>query len=61
MSVSASRVFLRPKEVHEVYGIPPTTQWRMIRDGRLPEPIYLTSKLKGWDRMVLDQVILGRN
>jgi len=52
--------FITISKVPAIYGISRATVYRWIESGQLPEPTRLTSKTVGWNRVLLDEVFLGK-
>lgn len=50
---SVRRILRRPA-VTAATGIPPSTLYRLIRDGRFPRPIPLGSRSVGWLQSEID-------
>jgi len=51
---------LRDGEVCALTGISRTTRWRLIREGRFPKPVRLTSTAIGWRASSVAQWIAER-
>jgi predicted DNA-binding transcriptional regulator AlpA len=49
-----STKFLRKAAVAERYSVTPRSVERMVADGRLPRPVYRSSRLPLWDEAALD-------
>ncbi len=40
--------FLRIPEAAQMLGIHPNSLWRLIRQGKVPPPLAITERIKGW-------------
>ncbi len=40
--------FLRIPEAAHMLGIHPNSLWRLIRQGKVPPPVAITERIKGW-------------
>lgn len=45
---------ISPRHLASSLGIPMATLWRLTLNGVIPRPIFLNSRIMGWDRRVID-------
>lgn len=51
--------YLKAQEVADYLSIGRNTVDLLVKQGRLPEPISLTNKIKRWDRQQIDSLLSG--
>lgn len=57
MSVQTKERILRRKEVQDRTGLPRTTLYELIKDGRFPKPVPLYGRSVGWAESQVQQWI----
>lgn len=45
---------ISPRLLASSLGIPMATLWRLTLNGVIPRPIFLNSRIMGWDRRAID-------
>lgn len=50
----SQRVFIRPAEIQQLYGISRSTAYRLMACGEFPSLISLSARCKGWHKSELD-------
>ena len=52
---------LREADVHKITGLSRTTRWRLIRSGRFPAPLELSTNTIGWQATKIETWISTRS
>ena len=50
----SNRVFIRPSEIQEIYGISKSTAYRQMAKNKFPQLISLSTRCVGWRKEDLD-------
>ena len=48
------KIFIRPAELQQLYGISKSTAYRMMNNGLFPNLVSLSPRCKGWKKSDLD-------
>jgi len=51
----SERLFIRPSEIQDLYGISRSTAYRLMKLGKFPALVNLSPRCKGWNRSTLEQ------
>lgn len=55
MKAIDKKIFVRPKEIQEIYGISRSTAYRLMDEGRFPKTTNLTERCVAWRKDELDK------
>jgi predicted DNA-binding transcriptional regulator AlpA len=54
MNAIDRKIFIRPAEIKEIYGISRSTAYRLMKNDKFPKLISLTEGCRGWRKLDLD-------
>lgn len=57
----SQRLFFRPNDIQDVYGISRSTAYRLMREGKFPQLTSLSPRCKGWKKSTLDDHFKRKN
>ncbi|WP_437557319.1 helix-turn-helix transcriptional regulator [Acidithiobacillus sulfuriphilus] len=54
-------MFIRIRELQEMTGLPKSSIYRLVREGRFPRPVKLGQRASGWRKSEIDQWAASRS
>jgi predicted DNA-binding transcriptional regulator AlpA len=55
MKAIDKKIFIRPTEIQEIYGISRSTAYRLMTEDKFPKLIKLTERCRAWRKEELDK------